>query len=182
MTALVQLDGRTRAPGFYSDDQERVPLYRQFNPNVDPNAATNNAGSHNYTTSFDEHSRLVSIGWNDEGIGWYGVSGAEAPVAPVDPFNTGVVDPSKAAIGEDTPGLVSLEDANSYNQIELTDADRNNEVTVSPGNHPVSAHEPVRRSSRSQDRAVDTVHGKERRDAAPRVDQWRWLHQFQSCK
>lgn len=129
--ALVQLGWKDEGTSFYSDDQERVPLYRQFNPNVDPNAATNNAGSHNYTTSFDEHSRLVSIGWNDEGIGWYGVSGAEAPVTPVDPFNTGVVDPSKAAIGEDTPGLVSLEDANSYNQIELTDADRNNEVTVS---------------------------------------------------
>ena len=130
--ALVQLGWKDEGTSFYSDDQERVPLYRQFNPNVDPNAATNNAGSHNYTTSLDEHSRLVSIGWNDEGIGWYGVSGAEAPVVPVDPFNTGVVDPSKAAIGEDTPGLVSLEDANSYNVIELDKAvDENKDVTVS---------------------------------------------------
>ena len=71
--ALVQLGWKDEGTSFYSDDQERVPLYRQFNPNVDPNAATNNAGSHNYTTSLDEHSRLVSIGWNDEGIGWYGI-------------------------------------------------------------------------------------------------------------
>ncbi len=129
--ALVQLGWKDEGTSFYSDDQERVPLYRQFNPNVDPNAATNNAGSHNYTTSQDEHSRLVSIGWNDEGIGWYGVSGAEAPVVPVDPFNTGVVDPSKACVGQDTPGLATLEEATSHNVLSFTEADKSKEVTVS---------------------------------------------------
>lgn len=128
--ALVQLGWKDEGTSFYSDDQERVPLYRQFNPNVDPNAATNNAGSHNYTTSLDEHSRLVSIGWNDEGIGWYGVSGAEAPVAPVDPFNTGVVDVTKACVGQDTPGLATLEEAKNYNQLTFTDDDKSSDIKI----------------------------------------------------
>ena len=59
---------------WYSDDQKRVPLYRQFNPNVDPTAPFNNSGSHNYTTSLEEHEQLISIGWQGEDIGWYGVS------------------------------------------------------------------------------------------------------------
>ncbi len=59
---------------WYSDDQKRVPLYRQFNPNVDPTAPFNNSGSHNYTTSLEEHEQLISIGWRGEDIGWYGVS------------------------------------------------------------------------------------------------------------
>lgn len=58
---------------WYSDDQKRVPLYRQFNPNVDPTAPFNNSGSHNYTTSLEEHEQLISIGWRGEDIGWYGV-------------------------------------------------------------------------------------------------------------
>ena len=128
--ALVQLGWKDEGTSFYSDDQERVPLYRQFNPNVDPNAATNNAGSHNYTTSLDEHSRLVSIGWNDEGIGWYGVSGAEAPVVPVDPFNTGVVDVTKACVGQDTPGLATLEEAKNYNQLTFTDDDKSSDIKI----------------------------------------------------
>ena len=59
---------------WYSDDQKRVPLYRQFNPNVDPSAPFNNSGSHNYTTSLEEHEQLISIGWRGEDIGWYGVN------------------------------------------------------------------------------------------------------------
>ena len=58
--------------GWYSDDAKRVPLYRQFNPNVNPWAFRNNSGSHNYTTSKDENDHLVSLGWQEEGIGWYG--------------------------------------------------------------------------------------------------------------
>ena len=59
---------------WYSDDQKRVPLYRQFNPNVDPTAPFNNSGSHNYTTSLEEHEQLISIGWRGEDVGWYGVN------------------------------------------------------------------------------------------------------------
>lgn len=55
--------------GWYSGGS--VPLYRQFNPNVNPNARYNNSGSHNYTTSLAENNWLVSQGWREEGIGWY---------------------------------------------------------------------------------------------------------------
>lgn len=66
--------------GWYSDDAKGIPLYRQYNPNVDPNAPTNNSGSHNYTTSLAEHNSLVSIGWQGEGIAWYGCkAGVPAP-------------------------------------------------------------------------------------------------------
>lgn len=81
---LVSVGWSDEGTGWYSDDAQGVPLYRQFNPNVDPSAPTNNSGSHNYTTSLDEHNMLVSIGWNDEGIGWYGVntSASQMPTAP----------------------------------------------------------------------------------------------------
>ena len=51
-----------------------MPLYRQFNPNVNPRASRNNSGSHNYTTSKAENDKLVSLGWKAEGIGWYGLN------------------------------------------------------------------------------------------------------------
>ncbi len=58
--------------GWYSADKKTgEPLYRQFNPNVDPQADYNNSGSHNYTTSKAENDSLVKTGWNEEGIGWY---------------------------------------------------------------------------------------------------------------
>lgn len=71
--ALIAAGWSYEGIGWYSDDAQGVPLYRQFNPNVDPNAPRNNSGSHNYTTDFGEHKSLVSIGWRDEGVGWYGV-------------------------------------------------------------------------------------------------------------
>ena len=33
-----------------------------------------NAGDHHYTLSSKERDYLVSVGWNYEGIGWYGIS------------------------------------------------------------------------------------------------------------
>ena len=93
--ALVDAGWSYEGVGWYSDDAKGVPLYRQFNPNVDPSAPTNNSGSHNYTTSLDEHNMLVSIGWNDEGIGWYGVD-ANAPTTPAAPegvvYQDGVIE------------------------------------------------------------------------------------------
>lgn len=59
--------------GWYSDDARRMPLYRQFNPGVDPSASRNNSGSHHYTTSAAERDELISVGWQEEGIGWYGI-------------------------------------------------------------------------------------------------------------
>jgi hypothetical protein len=61
---------------FTADEASGLPLYRQFNPNVDPTAKRNNSGSHNYTLNKAENDYLVSVGWRAEGIGWYG---ADAP-------------------------------------------------------------------------------------------------------
>lgn len=72
--ALISMGWIDEGIGWYSDDVHRMPLYRQFNPNVDPSAPTNNSGSHNYTTDINEHETLCSIGWHDEGIGWYGIN------------------------------------------------------------------------------------------------------------
>lgn len=51
---------------WYSDDQKRVPLYREYNSNEFAN-------NHNYTTDKGEHDSLLSLGWKDEGLAWYGV-------------------------------------------------------------------------------------------------------------
>lgn len=71
---LISVGWKYEGTGWYSDDSKGVALYRQFNPNVDPSAARNNSGSHNYTTSKSENDYLVSVGWRAEGIGWYGVN------------------------------------------------------------------------------------------------------------
>ncbi len=42
------------------------PLYRQYNPYA-------RTGTHNYTASKEENDHLVSVGWREEGIGWYGL-------------------------------------------------------------------------------------------------------------
>lgn len=56
---------------FYSahpNDEGAVPLYRLYNPNaVD-------VGIHHYTTDQHERDVLVSLGWQDEGIAWYGLN------------------------------------------------------------------------------------------------------------
>lgn len=70
---LVKAGWKYEGIGWYSADDDGVPLYRQFNPNVDPSAARNNSGSHNYTTSKAESDHLVQVGWRYEGIGWYGL-------------------------------------------------------------------------------------------------------------
>lgn len=71
--ALLDAGWTYEGVGWYSDDDQGVPLYRQFNPFVNPSAPTNNSGSHNYTTDYGEHQTLCSIGWNDEGVAWYGM-------------------------------------------------------------------------------------------------------------
>ncbi len=42
-----------------------IPVYREYNPNAKA------AGAHNYTISENENDVLVSLGWLDEGIGWW---------------------------------------------------------------------------------------------------------------
>lgn len=53
---------------------QAVPLYRQFNPNVDSSASAGSSGSHNYTLSMDENNALVSAGWQAEDVAWYGLN------------------------------------------------------------------------------------------------------------
>lgn len=70
---LLALGWTDEGVGWYSDDAQGQALYRQFNPNVVPWASRNNSGSHNYTVDVSERDYLVSLGWFDEGIGWYGL-------------------------------------------------------------------------------------------------------------
>ena len=49
------------------DVDESVPLYRAYNPNAFAN-------NHHYTTDRGEFETLLSLGWQDEGVGWHGVN------------------------------------------------------------------------------------------------------------
>lgn len=64
---LVNAGWLLEGVGWYSDPNQAVPLYRQYNPNA-------YSCNHNYTASKDENDWLVSLGWTEEGIGWYGVN------------------------------------------------------------------------------------------------------------
>lgn len=64
--ALIWAGWSDEGVGWYTDAQQRVALYRLYNPNA-------YANNHHYTTDAQERSILLSIGWQDEGIGWYGV-------------------------------------------------------------------------------------------------------------
>lgn len=46
-----------------------IPVYRLYNPNT---------GEHFYTSNEAEYYSLQNVGWNDEGIGWYGSNSGEA--------------------------------------------------------------------------------------------------------
>ena len=71
---LISVGWSDEGIGWYSDEAMGVGLHRLFNPNVNPNARRNNSGSHHYTTSDEERDFLVSIGWQYEGFGWYGIA------------------------------------------------------------------------------------------------------------
>ena len=51
--------------------EDVVPMYRLYNPN---------SGEHFYTSDFAERSNLISLGWNDENIGWYAPAHSDTPV------------------------------------------------------------------------------------------------------
>ena len=55
---------------YSADPSIGKPLYRLYNPNA---YTLGQSGAHHYTTSATERDLLVSIGWIDEGIGWYGL-------------------------------------------------------------------------------------------------------------
>lgn len=64
---LIDAGWQNEGSGWNSDPARRVALYREYNPNAW-------TGSHNYTTSAEEHSALVNqFGWIDEGESWYAV-------------------------------------------------------------------------------------------------------------
>ena len=65
--SLVAAGWNDEGIGWYSDDEQGVPLYRQYNPYA-------RTGAHNYTASGYERDSLVKAGWRDEGVGWYGVA------------------------------------------------------------------------------------------------------------
>lgn len=52
---------------FYSDQDQRVPVYRLYNPSLQ-------SGSHLYTTNVNEVAVLQGRGWNYEGVAWYSSS------------------------------------------------------------------------------------------------------------
>ena len=47
-----------------SAKQDEVPQYRLRNPNA-------TVGRYHFTSSQEERDWLISLGWIDEGIGWY---------------------------------------------------------------------------------------------------------------
>ncbi|MDE5757833.1 MAG: hypothetical protein K2H85_04390 [Allobaculum sp.] len=49
------------------DRVDGLEVFREYNPNAEA------AGAHNYTISEVENNVLVSLGWIDEGIAWYGL-------------------------------------------------------------------------------------------------------------
>ena len=53
--------------GWYTDNSQRVPVYRVYNPNA-------YANNHHYTPHAGERDVLVDMGWRDEGVGWYGIN------------------------------------------------------------------------------------------------------------
>ena len=77
--SLVAVGWSYEGIGWYSGGS--IPVYRQFNPNVNPAAPTNNSGSHNYTTSAAENDQLVTAGWKAEGVGWYAEQAGRGPTA-----------------------------------------------------------------------------------------------------
>ncbi|MDR2834396.1 MAG: hypothetical protein LBV67_11840, partial [Streptococcaceae bacterium] len=73
-------------------------------------------GSHNYTTSKFEQNSLVSAGWRNEGIAWYGVSaGVTLPPAPPSSGKSVQVDKEITGIGGqayNNPGSYRLQYSN----------------------------------------------------------------------
>ena len=64
-------DGKTEETAFTFDVLTVTTMYRLYNPN---------SGEHFYTSNPEERSNLISLGWNDEGIGWYAPPYSNTPV------------------------------------------------------------------------------------------------------
>ena len=68
--SLIAIGWQDEGTAWYSDENMTTPLYRVYNPNA---IGIYEPGGHHYTTNTTERDYLVSIGWSDEGIGWYGL-------------------------------------------------------------------------------------------------------------
>ena len=68
---LVDIGWQYEGIAFYSFDLNATPVYRLYNPNA---TGDKEAGGHHYTENEAEVDYLVSLGWQDEGVGWYGAS------------------------------------------------------------------------------------------------------------
>ena len=66
---LISLGWRDEGIGWFSAYEDGEPVYRLYNPNA---AGAFEAGAHFYTMKEDERDILDALGWNYEGIGWYG--------------------------------------------------------------------------------------------------------------
>ena len=66
---LTSLGWRDEGIGWYSAYEDGEPVYRLYNPNA---TGAFEAGAHFYTMKEDERDILDALGWNYEGIGWYG--------------------------------------------------------------------------------------------------------------
>lgn len=66
-TSLEKRGFQGEGIGFYSASSDQKPLYRLFNPNA-------LFGAHHYTEDLHEREVLLSQGWKDEGIAWYGLN------------------------------------------------------------------------------------------------------------
>ena len=70
--AAIMCTGGVGAYPYVALEFELVnPMYRLYNPN---------SGEHFYTANPAERSNLISLGWNDEGIGWYAPAHSNTPV------------------------------------------------------------------------------------------------------
>ena len=74
-----------------------VAMYRLYNPN---------GGEHFYTSSVVERSNLVSLGWQQEGIGWIAPSSSSTPVYRL--YNPNGGDHHYTLSAEERDGLVAL--------------------------------------------------------------------------
>ena len=54
--------GTFEGTGWNALEKSSEPVYRVYSPY---------AGDHHYATSVEERDMLKSVGWNDEGVGWY---------------------------------------------------------------------------------------------------------------
>ena len=77
--SLGTLGWKQEGNAWIAPDMSETPVYRLYNDN-NRDSAGNVNGYHHYTTSAAERDNLVSLGWKDEGIGWYSDDNETTPL------------------------------------------------------------------------------------------------------